>query len=180
MSARGRPWPRGRPQGHIFKSLVLASKLKSLVLASNPTSPRKCPALGSRAALFFDWLKRKITKHENLLNSSIGVARIFYWGGNQPANDMKYDDIINFQKEGFFIGKNTLEWKVRSLGLRLVRKQDVVEVNQKLMFSKYLLNVEALWRKQCNSNVSQTEIWGRGTQPPETLAMGWVIVWKFL
>ena len=57
---------------------------------------------------------------------------------------MKYDDIINFQKEGFFMGKNTLEWKVRSLGLRLVRKQDVVEVNQKLMFSKYLLNVEAL------------------------------------
>ena len=25
-SSRGRPWPRGRPRGHIFKSLALASK----------------------------------------------------------------------------------------------------------------------------------------------------------
>ena len=44
-SPRGRPWPRGRPRGHI---------LKSLVLASNPTSPQKCPVLDSRTALFFD------------------------------------------------------------------------------------------------------------------------------
>ena len=25
-SPRGRPWPRGRPRGHILKSLALASK----------------------------------------------------------------------------------------------------------------------------------------------------------
>ena len=43
-SPRGRPWPRGRPRGHILKSLALASKVKSLALAS---SPRKlaCPRL---------------------------------------------------------------------------------------------------------------------------------------
>ena len=41
-SPRGRPWPRGRPRGQILKSL--ASKVKSLALAS---SPRKlaCPRL---------------------------------------------------------------------------------------------------------------------------------------
>ena len=38
-SPRGRPWPRGRPQGHFLKSL--ASKVKSL--ASKPLSPRKLP-----------------------------------------------------------------------------------------------------------------------------------------
>ena len=32
-SPRGRPWPQGCPKGYILKSLTLASK---------PTSPRKC------------------------------------------------------------------------------------------------------------------------------------------
>ena len=56
---RSQRWsPRGRfsPRGHIFKSLALALKLKPL--ASNPTSPRKCPVLGLRT-LSFDWLKGK-------------------------------------------------------------------------------------------------------------------------
>ena len=35
-SPRGRPWPRGRPRGQILKSLALASKVKSLALASRP------------------------------------------------------------------------------------------------------------------------------------------------
>ena len=35
-SPRGRPWPRGRPRGHILNFLAL--KLKSLALASNPRS----------------------------------------------------------------------------------------------------------------------------------------------
>ena len=35
-SPRGRPWPRGRPRGHILKSLALASKIKFLALASKP------------------------------------------------------------------------------------------------------------------------------------------------
>ena len=48
-SPRGRPWPRGRPRGHILKSLALASKVKSLALASSipvlgleSVCPRKC------------------------------------------------------------------------------------------------------------------------------------------
>ena len=59
----GRPWPRGRPRGHIFKSLALASK---------PQVLENCPVLGSRTALFFEQLKfrwktpetlRKICEH---------------------------------------------------------------------------------------------------------------------
>ena len=37
---------RGSPRGHIFKSL-----------ASKPQVLKNCPVLGSRTALFFDWLK---------------------------------------------------------------------------------------------------------------------------
>ena len=59
-SPRRRPWPRGSPRGHIFKSLALASK---------PTSPQKCPALGSRTALFFAWLKRKKQTKDNTSDS---------------------------------------------------------------------------------------------------------------
>ena len=42
----GHHWPRG----HI---------LKSLALASEPTSPQKFPVIGPRTALFLDWLKKK-------------------------------------------------------------------------------------------------------------------------
>ena len=41
-------WPRGRPRGHIFKSLALASK---------PQVLENCSVLGSRTALFFEPLK---------------------------------------------------------------------------------------------------------------------------
>ena len=54
-SPRGRPWPRGRPRGHILKSLALASKVKSL--ASSPQVLENWPVLGSRTALFFELLK---------------------------------------------------------------------------------------------------------------------------
>ena len=54
-SPRGRPWPRGRPRGHILKSLALASKVKSL--ASRPQVLKDWPVLGSRTALFFELLK---------------------------------------------------------------------------------------------------------------------------
>ena len=47
-SPRGRPWPRGRPRGHILKSLALAWK---------PQVLENCPVLGSRTALFFEPLK---------------------------------------------------------------------------------------------------------------------------
>ena len=56
-SPRGRPWPRGRPRGHILKSLALASKVKSLALASRPQVLENWPVLGSRTALFFGMLK---------------------------------------------------------------------------------------------------------------------------
>ena len=60
-SPRGRPWPRGRPRGHILKSLALAlaSKVKSLALAlaSKPQVLENRPVLGSRTALFFGRLK---------------------------------------------------------------------------------------------------------------------------
>ena len=46
-SPRGRPWPRGQ----ILKSL--ASKVKSLALASRPQVLENRPVLGSRTALFF-------------------------------------------------------------------------------------------------------------------------------
>ena len=44
--------PGERPRRYIFKSLVLALKLKSLALDSKPTSPQKCPVLDSGTALF--------------------------------------------------------------------------------------------------------------------------------
>ena len=47
-SPRGRPWPRGRPRGHILKSLALASR---------PQVLENWPVLGSRTALFFELLK---------------------------------------------------------------------------------------------------------------------------
>ena len=56
-SPRGRPWSRGRHRGHILKSLALASKVKSLALASRPQVLENWPVLGSRTALFFELLK---------------------------------------------------------------------------------------------------------------------------
>ena len=52
-SPRGRPWPWGRPRGHILKSL--ASKVKSL--ASRAQVLENWPVLGSRTALIFGLLK---------------------------------------------------------------------------------------------------------------------------
>ena len=56
-SPRGRSWLRGRPRGHILKSLALASKVKSLALTSRPQVLENWPVLGSRTALFFELLK---------------------------------------------------------------------------------------------------------------------------
>ena len=59
--------PQKRPRGHILK-VLLALKLKSLALVSKPRSPRKYPVLGSGTVLFFNWLKRNITKQKIDLN----------------------------------------------------------------------------------------------------------------
>ena len=48
-SSPGSSWPQERP---------------SLALASKPTSTQTCSLLDSRIALFFDWLKGKITKQK--------------------------------------------------------------------------------------------------------------------
>ena len=56
-SPRGRPWPRGRPQGQILKSLASKVKFLALVLASRPQVLENWPVLGSRTALFFGKLK---------------------------------------------------------------------------------------------------------------------------
>ena len=53
-SPRGRPWPRGRPRGHILKSLALASKPQVLGLGLEALGPRNCSVLGSRTALFLN------------------------------------------------------------------------------------------------------------------------------
>ena len=52
---RGRPWPQGRPRGHIMKSFALASKIKSVAL--KPQVLKNCPVLDSKTALFFEPLK---------------------------------------------------------------------------------------------------------------------------
>ena len=58
------------------------------------------------------------------MNYGIGVAKIFDWEP-QSANQMQYDVIRNFLKKEFLWDRNILEWKIRSLGPGLVRKQDV-------------------------------------------------------
>ena len=50
-------YQRWSPRGQILKSLALASKVKSLALASRPQVLENWPVLGSRTALFFELLK---------------------------------------------------------------------------------------------------------------------------
>ena len=69
---RGRPWPRGRPRGHILKSLALASKPQVLGLGLEASSPRKLPCPRPEDSTIFEPLKfrwktpetsRKICEH---------------------------------------------------------------------------------------------------------------------
>ena len=48
---------RWSPRGHILKSLALASKVKSLALASRLQVLENWPVFGSRTAVFFELLK---------------------------------------------------------------------------------------------------------------------------
>ena len=44
-------------------------------------------------------------------NCTIGVARIFDWGGPKPQ--ITCNDVIrNFQKRNFLLGKDIAEWKI--------------------------------------------------------------------
>ena len=48
----------------------------------------------------------------NVTSATIGVARIFDWGG-QNHNDV----IRNFRKENFLWDRDIVDWKIRSRGL---------------------------------------------------------------
>ena len=49
------------------------------------------------------------------MGGSIGVARIFDWGGTLQIT---WNDVIkNFPKRGFWWDKNLVDWKVRRSGL---------------------------------------------------------------
>ena len=73
----------------------------------------------------------------------------------------------------FLWDKNILEWKITSVGRWLVCKQKVAikgkDLNQKLMFSKYVLNCDGAVKKLMQSNVLQTGVWGWGPQSPEAM-----------
>ena len=60
-SPRGRPWPRGRPRGHILKSLALALASKPQVLGLGlglePLGPRKLPFPRLEDSIIFEPLK---------------------------------------------------------------------------------------------------------------------------
>ena len=60
-SPRGRPWPRGRPRGHILKSLALALASKPQVLGLGlgleALGPRKLPCPRLEDSTFFEPLK---------------------------------------------------------------------------------------------------------------------------
>ena len=53
------------PRGHILKFLALASKVKSLALASKHQVLENCPVLGLKTALFFEQLKFRWKAPEN-------------------------------------------------------------------------------------------------------------------
>ena len=84
-SPRGRPWPRGRPRGHILKSLALASKPQVLGLGLEALGPRKlpCPRLEDSTFLnrsnFVGKRQKPCGKFVNtffiLRNWSIGLAK---------------------------------------------------------------------------------------------------------
>ena len=56
-SPRERPWPRGRPRGHILKSLTLASKPQVLGLGLEALGPRKLPSPRLEENTMFEPLK---------------------------------------------------------------------------------------------------------------------------
>ena len=72
-SPLGRPWPRGRPRKHFFRSLALASKLKSFGLGLVPYNSSKMSCLRLENSIIFDWLKRKKPKQKSIPTSSLSI-----------------------------------------------------------------------------------------------------------
>ena len=58
-------------RGGVFEDVL--SVLKSLALVSKPTSLRKCPVLGSRIPLFFDWLKKENNQAKDNITASLSM-----------------------------------------------------------------------------------------------------------
>ena len=99
-SPRGRPWPRG----HILKSL--ASKVKSL--ASKPQVLENCPVLGSRTALFFEWLKfcrsaAKFFSRPFFWRSPEKMFENLFWGDRLKKNfgDLFFGDLFFWRTLAF-------------------------------------------------------------------------------
>ena len=80
---------------------------------------------------------------------TIGVARIFDWGGKPQitCNDV----LRNFYRGIFCGGKDIVEWKIRSPGLILARYWKVVQRRRLKPIAKMqkCLNWETCWVKKC-------------------------------
>ena len=88
-SPRGRPWPRGRPRGHILKSLALALASKPQVLGLGlgleALGPRKLPCPRLEDSTIFEPLKfclKRQKPHRKFVNTffilrnwSVGLAK---------------------------------------------------------------------------------------------------------
>ena len=88
------------------------------------------------------------------MNSGIGAARIFDCGASiRKLHAIQRDQKLS-KGEIFLCDKNTLEWKIRSLGVRLVRKHDVAEEGRLEPKVNVLKICFELWRRgeetQCN------------------------------
>ena len=124
-SPRGRPWPRGRPQGQILESLALASK---------PQVLENCPVLGSRTApLLFESLKfywkapetsQKICEDLFLFSSSGNRLKKIFWRPFSPEKN--FEDLflrlleVIYWKPSFFWRTLAFVSLVLSLGLERV------------------------------------------------------------
>ena len=74
--------------------------------------------------------------------------------GPQSANYMPYD-IIKLFKRDFYTEKNTLEWKITSLGLQLVHKQDVAKGERLEPKANVFKICVKLWRHCEETNVTK-------------------------
>ena len=110
-----------------FEVLGIGLGLNAQVLGLEPYKSLKMPCPRLEDSIAFWLVERKITKHKNFLNSGIGVARIFDWGGPNPQITRNTTSSEIFRRRDFLWNKNILEWKIRSLGPGLVRKQDVAK-----------------------------------------------------
>ena len=100
----------------------------------------------------------------------VGAPRIFDWG--RPKPQITWNDVIKiFPKGKFLWDKDIVGWKIWNRCCLFARNQDFAKGRGlKLIVEKCkYLTLGTCWESLCNSNVSQTGIWGLGPQPPEAL-----------